>query len=64
MTKSENTGSDRSLAKALSQLLSAYLAGLIPDRKWRWIMDVLDSGRLNGTERLEYVTAINRTLRQ
>jgi hypothetical protein len=56
------TRSERSLSKALSQLLSAYLAGRIPDRKWRWIMDVLDSGRLSGTERLEYVTAINRTL--
>ena len=64
MTRSEMNRSDRSLSKALSQLLSAYLAGLIPDRKWRWIMDVLDSGRLSGTQRLEYVSAINRTIRK
>lgn len=56
------TQKTRSLSQALSQLLTNYLAGLIPDRKWRWIMDVLDSGALSRAERLEYVTAVNRSV--
>ncbi len=48
------------LTSALAQLLTNYVAGRISDRRWRWIMDVLDSGRLSGSERLEYVAEINR----
>ena len=53
---------NRSLAKALGELLSNYVTGRIPDRRWTWIMEVLDSGILTGAERLEYVTAVNRTV--
>jgi hypothetical protein len=56
------TSKTRNLAKALSDLLANYIAGRIPDRQWRWIMEVLDSGTLTGAERLEYVTAINRSI--
>lgn len=56
------TEKGRTLAQALSQLLSNYIAGLIPDRRWRWIMEVLDSGQLTGPERLEYVRAVNRSI--
>jgi len=53
---------NRSLATALRELLSNYVSGRIPDRRWNWIMEVLDSGIMTGAERLEYVTAINQTV--
>ena len=56
MAKKKN----RSLSKALSQLLANYVSGRIPDRRWRWIMEVLDSGMLTRREQLEYVTEVNR----
>ncbi len=55
-------GKNKSLANALRELLSYYVAGRIPDRRWNWIMEVLDSGILTGAERLEYVTAVNRAV--
>ena len=59
MTKAGRT---RSLTSALRELLSNYVAGRIPDRRWNWIMEVLDSDVLTRAERLEYVVAINRTV--
>ncbi|MFC2085730.1 hypothetical protein ACFLRO_00805 [Bacteroidota bacterium] len=56
--KAKNTN----LGKALAELLMNYMVGRIPERQWNWIMDVLDSETLTGTQRLEYVTAINRTV--
>ncbi len=56
------TRKSRNLAKALGELLSNYVTGRIPDRRWNWIMEVLDSGTLTGAQRLEYVTAVNRTV--
>ena len=53
---------NRSLTKALGELLFNYVAGRIPDRRWNWIMEVLDSGILTRAQRLEYVTAINQNL--
>ena len=55
-------GRNKNLAKALSELLANYVSGRIPDRRWTWIMDVLDSGTLTGSERLEYVTQLNQKM--
>jgi hypothetical protein len=55
-------GKSKTLTKALSVLLSNYISGRIPDRRWNWIMEVLDSGTLTGAERLEYVTQINQRM--
>ena len=55
-------GKNRSLKKALGELLSNYVSGRIPDRRWNWIMEVLDSGLLTRAQRLEYVIAINQNL--
>jgi len=55
-------GKNRILAKALRELLSNYVSGRIPDRRWAWIMEVLDSGMLTRAQRLEYVIAINQDL--
>ena len=59
MTK---TGRNQSLKGALRELLSNYVSGRIPDRRWTWIMEVLDSDILTRAERLDYVTSINRTV--
>ena len=55
-------GKNKNLAKALSELLANYISGRIPDRRWSWIMEVLDSGTLSGAERLEYVTQVNQRM--
>jgi hypothetical protein len=47
---------------ALTELLENYVAGRISDRRWQRIMDVLDSGILNGQERLEYVANLNKAI--
>ena len=47
---------------ALTELLENYVAGRISDRRWQRIMEVLDSGILNGQERLEYVANLNKAI--
>jgi hypothetical protein len=50
------------MTTALVELLENYVAGRISDRRWRRIMEVLDSGVLNRQERLEYVASLNQTM--
>ena len=59
MARRQNT---HGMTTALVELLENYVAGRISDRRWRRIMDVLDSGILSRQERLEYVANLNRTL--
>ena len=59
MARRSNTTGMRT---ALTELLENYVAGRISDRRWQRIMDVLDSGILNGQERLEYVANLNKAI--
>lgn len=47
---------------ALTELLENYVAGRISDRRWKRIMEVLDSGILNRQERMEYVASLNESI--